>query len=95
MTVQRNFKKVDETLSYIGGLFSTMIICLFFMEKFSEFGFEIKIASFLYKFDSKQKVKDGSYNLLTFFPYCFYLLLNSLGRAPDWKVMNHLHETRN
>lgn len=35
MSVQRSFRKVDETLSYIGGLFSTIIICLFFMEKFS------------------------------------------------------------
>lgn len=35
MHVQRSFKKVDETLSYIGGLFSTIIISLFFMEKFS------------------------------------------------------------
>lgn len=35
MYVQRSFKKVDETLSYIGGLFSTIIITLFFMDKFS------------------------------------------------------------
>jgi len=33
--IERNFLKIDETLSYIGGLFSTFITLLFFMSKFN------------------------------------------------------------
>lgn len=94
LSVTRAFQKVDDTLSYIGGLFSTLLAFLFFMGKFSECGFEIRIASFLYKQSQNCKVKENYFNLLTFLPYCVYSLLDSFGKTPRWELMQHFHEVR-
>jgi hypothetical protein len=85
---------VDDTLSYIGGLFSTLIAGLFFMGKFGEFGFEMRIGSYLYKFDKNNKINDGYCNIITFIPYCVYSLFNMLGKPPNWKLMQHFEDTR-
>ncbi len=41
LVVQRSFRKVDDTLSYIGGLFSTIVFCLSFLNLYAEFSYEL------------------------------------------------------
>jgi hypothetical protein len=41
----RSFRKYDDTLSYIGGLFSTFMVALFVMHTYNEYGFEVDIAA--------------------------------------------------
>lgn len=35
LSITRSFKKYDDTLSYIGGLFSSFMVCLFAMTKYN------------------------------------------------------------
>lgn len=37
--VERSFRKADDTLSYIGGLFSAILAVLFLLTLFNEFSF--------------------------------------------------------
>lgn len=37
--IQRSFQKIDEILSYIGGLFGTIAICLFFVNVYNGYSF--------------------------------------------------------
>lgn len=39
LSINRSFKKYDDTLSYIGGLFSTLMVCLFAMMKYNEYNY--------------------------------------------------------
>lgn len=49
LSIQRSFKKYDDTLSYIGGLFSSIMAALFIMAKYNEYSYEIDISSNIYK----------------------------------------------
>jgi hypothetical protein len=48
ISIKRAFKKIDITLSYIGGLFSSIISVLIIMVKYNEASYEIEIAKNLY-----------------------------------------------
>jgi len=36
---ERSFTKIDEIFSYIGGLFGTIVICLFFFNMYNGYSF--------------------------------------------------------
>ncbi len=38
-TIERSFQKIDEILSYIGGLFGTIAICLFLANVYNSYSF--------------------------------------------------------
>ena len=46
--VERSFRKADDTLSYIGGLFSAILAMLIIMSFWTEFSYELEIAKHLY-----------------------------------------------
>ena len=48
--MERSFRKIDETLSYIGGLFSAIIAILIMVNFFNEFSYELEVARSLYQF---------------------------------------------
>lgn len=50
--IQRNYQKIDEVFSYIGGLFGTIAICLFMVNIYNSYSFEILMGSYLFKPDS-------------------------------------------
>ena len=83
--VERGFKKIDETLSYIGGLFGFVVILLLFMKEYTEYSFELDASSHLYHIEPDSSVPN--FNFLVFIGYIFFLLLDTLGIAPDWKNM--------
>ena len=49
--IERSFRKLDDVLSYIGGLFGTIAICLFFVNLYNSYSFEIAMGGYLYKPD--------------------------------------------
>lgn len=51
LIADRSFKRVDDTLSYIGGLFGFALIFLLFMKEYTEYSYEIDASSYLYSQD--------------------------------------------
>jgi hypothetical protein len=47
--IERSYQKLDEILSYIGGLFGTIAICLFLVNIYNSYSFEIAMGSYLFK----------------------------------------------
>ena len=41
LNYQRSFRKIDDTLSYIGGLFSAIVTALIIMKKYNEISYEM------------------------------------------------------
>jgi hypothetical protein len=48
----RSFQKVDQTLSYIGGLLGTVLLILMFMNIYSKFCYEIEFGDRIFKQNS-------------------------------------------
>ena len=90
--VERGFKKIDETFSYIGGLFGFVVILLLFMKEYTEYSFELDASSHLYHVEPDSSVPD--FNLFVFVGYLFFLLLDAIGLTPDWKNMKAIDESR-
>jgi hypothetical protein len=53
----RSFQKLDDLLSYIGGLFGTITICLFFVRAYNESAFEIELGSSLFHIQEEKQAK--------------------------------------
>ena len=50
--VSRKVGKIDEVLSYVGGLFSTIIAFLaFFLQSFNEYRYELRVAEGVFVYD--------------------------------------------
>jgi len=49
LDVSRIHRKIDDTISYIGGLFSAIISALLILGIYSELSFELNIAKSIYK----------------------------------------------
>lgn len=48
-TYDRTFQKIDEVLSYIGGLFGTIAICLMLINVYNSYSFEITLGGHLFR----------------------------------------------
>ena len=49
MQIARSFQKLDQTLSYIGGLFGTIILLLISLKFYSKYSYELDIADKIFK----------------------------------------------
>jgi hypothetical protein len=47
--ITRSFEKLDNVLSYIGGLFGTVIMFFFILGSYNTYKFEVSLAGYLYK----------------------------------------------
>ena len=47
--VVRSFQKIDETFSYIGGLFGTIILLFIFLTLYSKYSYELEMGDNLFK----------------------------------------------
>jgi hypothetical protein len=78
--LSRTFGKLDETLSYVGGLFSIIIGFLaFFTNSYNQYRYELMVAegSFNYNEDGK-KVKQENFNFHNYIKYVIYDWINTL-----------------
>lgn len=71
--IDRSYVKLDDILSYIGGLFGTLTICLFIVKIYNNYAFEINLGAILYKKDDKE-VNLKKYNFLYFIAQLAYRL---------------------
>jgi hypothetical protein len=94
LSITRSFKKYDDTLSYIGGLFSTFMVTLFVMMKYNEYNYEIEIASKIYKYKKGANIQANKFNLISYFGYSFYCVLDFFNIAPQWKIMKQFDDVR-
>ncbi len=87
LQVQRSFRKVDDTLSYIGGLFSAIVTVLFIMKKYNEISYEMEIAKNLYHYDRNVPLKSDDFNFLIFLGYLIYAFFETICIKLPWKRM--------
>jgi hypothetical protein len=60
----RSFSKVDDYLSYVGGLVSTVLLLFFILSAYSSFSYLLEIASKNLQVTAGRRVSAGSVNFL-------------------------------
>ena len=94
-SIGRNFQKIDEILSYIGGLFGTIAICLFLINMYNCYSFEILMGEYLMKPDDADMRKGlKKYNFLYFLLHLFYMLVSLLRCRYKWKTSKLFYDCR-
>jgi hypothetical protein len=94
-SITRSFQKIDEILSYIGGLFGTIAICLFFIGVYNSYSFEITMGGYLFKPDDDHMGKQlRRYNFLYFLLHAIYAGLDMVGINFNWPSAQLYHECR-
>jgi hypothetical protein len=94
-SIDRSFQKIDEILSYIGGLFGTIAICLFLVNIYNSYSFEILMGGYLFKPDDDNMKKElKKYNFFYFLVHLVYALVSAFGRCCNWKTAKLYHECR-
>ena len=75
---RRSFNKIDETISYAGGLIGVLVGIFFIMHPYTEISFEISLANRLFCDKDGQPLRQ-SMNFLKYLAYGVYSVLNWLG----------------
>lgn len=94
LNIERQYTKLDNTLSYIGGLFGFIIIFFVFMKIYTEYCYEIEMGDRLYYYDKQDPLDSDKFNFFTFIGYIFYELIKAIGCKPDWNLMKKYGECR-
>ena len=88
--MERSFEKLDETFSYIGGLFSSLLTVFIFMSFYTELSFEWKMANHLFSLDKKNNF-DPDLSIFVFFGYLVYFVMKGIGCKVSWTKMDNLN----
>ena len=72
ISISRSFRKVDDTFSYIGGLFGTILVFFSFVGIYNELSYEIEISRNAYFFDKNDPFDGKQFNLLIFLVYMVF-----------------------
>ena len=54
----------------------------------------MRLASYLFKYNAKDKIKDYNLNIFTFLPALIYKVFRFIGIKPDWKILSRIYSTR-
>ena len=70
--------KIDEILSYAGGLFAiTISFFAFFMLSFNEYRYEIMVSEGAFNYnDDGKKLKEDDFNFMSYLKYSIYDWIN-------------------
>ncbi len=86
-TINRSFQKIDEILSYVGGLFGTIAICLFLANTYNSYSFEILMGDYLFKPEDENMSKQlKKYNFLHFLMHLAYVFVSIFNCKFNWKT---------
>ena len=77
--ITRSFQKLHETLSFIGGLYSTAILFMFVIAIYDKYSYELEFGDRIFKRDNNTSYGSESFNLLTFFGYKIFCFLLKCG----------------
>jgi len=64
------------------------------MMKYNEYAYEIDIAAKLYRLSKTENIRKEWVNILSFFSYGCYCLLDFVKLTPNWKLMKEYDDTR-
>ena len=84
--VERKHDKIDDLLSYIGGLFSLIFFVFFwFLGSFDEYRLELLVAEASFSSDKDgKKVREKDLGYFTYILYSIYDWLKMLGINCNW-----------
>lgn len=86
-SVSRTYRKIDDTISYIGGLFSAIVSALLLLGMYSELSFELSIAKSIYKNQKDDKDQAENFNIFVFLGYLLYTTLAKINCVLPWERM--------
>lgn len=93
LKVSRDYRKVDDTISYIGGLFSAILSALLLVGMYNEFCFELTLAKSIYKNEKDEKDLADKFNIIIFGGYLIYMVFDKFGIDLSWKKMRKYHQS--
>ena len=89
----RTIGKLDNLLSYVGGLFQLLIVFFaFFISSFNEYRYELKVSEGAFNFiEDGRKIKEGQFTLLRYVQYGIYDWIKTLFCVKlKWKFCNQI-----
>ena len=93
LKVSRSYRKLDDTISYIGGLFSAILSALVLIGMYNQFSYQIDIAQHLYKCDKDSSINSGNFNIFFYLGYLIYLAFSKFSINLPWKRMQIYHRS--
>lgn len=95
LAITRSFQKIDEVLSYLGGLFGTIAIALFIVNVYNSYSFEMTLGGVLYRPEGESgDSSNRRYNFLYFLAQLAYSLLRHFKCAPHWPRVKQYYDCR-
>jgi hypothetical protein len=94
LTIERSFQKLDDTLSYIGGLFGIIMILFVLFSIYDKFGYEIEFGDRSFSQENMGSYGSEHFNFVVFLGYGFFQILKMFGCSLEWKTMKRFHECR-
>lgn len=97
IAVEREYGKIDDRLSYLGGLFEIVIIFLsFFMGSYNLYRYELMVSEKAYSDSSGKKAKEEDFHFFKYIKYSFFEWISLLCCCdPDWEDCKKISEARN
>lgn len=73
-TVEREYGKIDDMLSYVGGLFGLLFYCIqFVMSSYNEYRYELGVGEVLFNYDNDgNQSKSNDMGFWTYVKYSIY-----------------------
>ena len=90
----RSFQKLDQTFSYIGGLFSTIVLLLMFLNFYSKYSYELDIGDKIFKQNNGGSFGSENFNFVVFMGYLVFVIVSKFGIILNWKTMKRYHKCR-
>ena len=87
VTYHRKFNKLDDYLSYVGGLVGTIIGLLFIMRPYTERAYEVSLAKKVLLDNDNKGIESNSFNMGYFIIMQVKRLLNFFKCDPNWPKM--------
>lgn len=94
---KRNIGKVDQIISYVGGLFSiALAVGAWFLMSYNKYRFEIRVAEGAFNFsEDGKKIKESDFYFWTYIKYTIYTWINTIFRCRlNWKSCNEIDDVR-
>jgi hypothetical protein len=90
----RCFKKLYQTLSYIGGLFGTFTMMLTILSLYSRYCFELDMGDRIFKQNNGGSFGSENFNFIVFIGYLIFMFFSKVGLMLNWTTMRKYHQCR-
>jgi hypothetical protein len=80
----RTFSKIDNFLSYIGGLVGTLMGLLFIVGSYNQLCYQISLGNKLFVYDKEIQVNSNTFNITLYFALIIFKVCSWFGYLKDW-----------